>query len=267
MLQVQLLGTFSVASDRRGACATLGANSRRLAAYLFSFPNRAHRREKLIDLFWPEADAMQGRAAFSTALWRLRRLVATEPRARLALQADTREIRLALGEPALVDAHRFQAAVAAAFAAGCTADFEALGRAADLYGGPFLEEYDEDWVLDQRERLQSLYIRALAQLMQWLARQGRHEDALQFGRRILASDPLRESVQRAVMLLYVLNGQRGEAIRQFERCQRALRNECDVDPMPETRALHASIKSGDVFARLPQLADAAFAATADQSAL
>jgi len=55
---------------------------------------------------------------------------------------------------------------------------------------------------------------------------------------------MRETVQRAMMLLYVLNGQRVEAIRQFDRCADALRSECDVDPMPEPCTLGSLIRSG-----------------------
>jgi hypothetical protein len=50
MLHVQLLGSFALQSGLRPLRSELGANGRRLASYLFSFPNRAHRRERLIDL-------------------------------------------------------------------------------------------------------------------------------------------------------------------------------------------------------------------------
>lgn len=98
-----------------------------------------------------------------------------------------------------------------------------------------------------------MYVRCLDDLMRLLARSGHHEDAIEHGRRILAIDPLRESVQRAVMLLYVLNGQGAEAIRQFARRRELLESDCGVDPMPETERLAALIRSGDVFDRIDAL--------------
>ena len=252
-VQIQLLGAFAVWNAQGALCADLGTDGRRLAAYLFSFPNRVHRRDKLIDLFWPDFAAGQGRALFSTALWKVRRMLGAMARG-AAITGSHREVSLQLDDTSLVDAHHFRSATLAAFASQSgTVDFGALDRAVSLYAGPFLEEYDEDWVLDERERLQSLYLRALAHLMNSLAEQRRYDDSLLCGRRILASDPMRESIQRAVMLLYVLNGQRGEALRQFDRCQRVLQVECDVDPMPETRTLMTIIRSGEVFQQLPHL--------------
>jgi DNA-binding SARP family transcriptional activator len=52
------------------------------------------------------------------------------------------------------------------------------------------------------------------------------------------------------MRLYVLNGQRVEALRQYERCRRILKNDCGVDPMPETSALYREIETGAVFSHI-----------------
>jgi len=85
------------------------------------------------------------------------------------------------------------------------------------------------------------------------ARRKHYDDSIAYGLRILASDPTRETVQRLIMLLYVLNGQRAEAIRQFDRFAKALREECDVSPMPQTRAVLSAIRSEDIFRQLPNL--------------
>ena len=76
--------------------------------------------------------------------------------------------------------------------------------------------------------------------MRLFARTACYEDTLACGRDILAIDPLRESVQRMAKLLYVLNGQRAEAIHQFNRCRHLSRSECDVEPMPQTENLGGS---------------------------
>lgn len=129
----------------------------------------------------------------------------------------------------------------------------ALDRAVELYTGPFLDGGEDHWILEQRERLHCLYVRALTAMMHGLSEQDRYEDALACGRRILVADPMRETIQRSMMLLYVLNGQRREAIRQFERCVQVLRDDCDVEPMPETQELNSLIRSGEIFGRLSQI--------------
>jgi DNA-binding SARP family transcriptional activator len=255
VLTVQMFGGFYMAANGKIVHGDLGANGRRLAAYLFTFPNAFHRRAKLIDLFWPDLDASQARAGFSTTLWRLRRQLARHVNpAKAELHVTARELSLTVLDDNIVDAHRFLTLLARAFPrAGSDPDVEALDEAVRLYMGPFLDGDDEDWILEQRERMHCLYVRALTETVRWLTEQNRYEDALVCGRRILACDPVRERIQRWVMLLYVLNGQRGEAVRQFERCERVLRDECDVEPMPETRQLAAVIRSGEVFGNLPEL--------------
>jgi DNA-binding SARP family transcriptional activator len=180
------------------------------------------------------------------------------------LYANLSEICLELPDPNIVDAHRFRTTAEEALSGKEEAlASDALDRAVSFYGGPFLEDYDDDWVLNQRERLQSLYLRSLTKLMGSYARQNRIEAAIACGRRILACDPMRETIQRAVMILYVLNSQRGEAIHQFARCKKALRQECDVDPAPETCALFALIRSGDIFVKLSDLAEKEIARAVD----
>jgi DNA-binding SARP family transcriptional activator len=265
MLRVHLFGAFAL-KQTVPVHVALGTTTRRLASYLFSFPNEMHRREKLLDILWSEADEAQARACLSNSLWRIRQALSSEGQSTLALRANSYDVCLELADTTVVDIHRFRSSIGKSFAADRRSfDLNLLEHATSLYTAPFLEEYDEDWVLDLRERLQSLYLRVLIHIMRTRAQQGCYEDALLYGRRILASDPMRESVQRAVMLLYVLNGQRVEAIRQFRRCTKALRSECDVDPMPETCGLYALIRSNDIFKKLPSLAEAEFGAAKDST--
>lgn len=255
MLKVYMFGGFSLTASGKLAHGEFGAGGRRLSAYLFTFPNAAHRRAKLVDLFWPEQDPDQARAALSTALWRLRRLLASgKSEGRPKIVATSHDLVLEVADNNIVDAHYFESMISHAFRSGdLTQNLADLDRAIELYKGPFLEGDEDHWILEQRERLHCLYVRALTALMHRLSEQDRYEDALACGRRILAADPMRETVQRCVMLLYLLNGQRREAIRQFERCVTVLREDCDVEPMPETKELDSMIRSGEVFGRLPQI--------------
>jgi hypothetical protein len=57
VLSVSLLGASRVARSNEQIWSDLGPAGRRLAGFLFTFPDRPHRRERLIDLFWPELAA------------------------------------------------------------------------------------------------------------------------------------------------------------------------------------------------------------------
>jgi DNA-binding SARP family transcriptional activator len=99
----------------------------------------------------------------------------------------------------------------------------------------------EDWCIVERERLQTLYLRALAKLMAYKTEQAEYDVAIDCARRILGCDPLREEVHRDLMRLHLNAGQPAAALRQYRLCESLLRDELAVEPAPETRSLLAPI--------------------------
>ena len=72
------------------------------------------------------------------------------------------------------------------------------------------------------------------------------ERAIAFGERILSLDNTREKIHRQLMSLYCLAGERNTALAQYNKCVQILRDELDIEPMPETRYLSKMIISGQV---------------------
>jgi DNA-binding SARP family transcriptional activator len=253
MLNVNLLGGASFSVDGAIIRSDLGPAGRLLACYLFEFMGRAHRRERLADLFWGDTDPEKARSALNTAIWRIRKILelGSKGAARHLITIGD-DVILEQSQSVQVDTHKLECASRRVLGrpAGETltdVDMRDVSLAVEFYGGPFLDGFEGDWVLQERERLHCLFIRSTFELMRAAAKQGRYEHALDFGRRILAMDALRESVQRDVMLLLVLNGQRVEAIRTYKRFINLLKSELDIEPMPETKRLHNDILSGEIF--------------------
>jgi DNA-binding SARP family transcriptional activator len=70
-----------------------------------------------------------------------------------------------------------------------------------------------------------------------------YEFAHGYGATILKYDPARERTHRQMMYLYYLAGDRTGALRQFERCVAALKQELGVKPERRTLELYERIKS------------------------
>ncbi|MFQ5420771.1 MAG: bacterial transcriptional activator domain-containing protein, partial [Anaerolineae bacterium] len=98
-----------------------------------------------------------------------------------------------------------------------------------------------DWCLVERERLARLRLRAMGQVMAACLHRQAFADALEWGQAILAEDPLREEVHRALMRCYQQLGQHGRAIAQFQQCAQLLQDELAVLPLPETIAAYQQI--------------------------
>lgn len=244
---VTLFGSLSIrAADGRWR-TSLSGSAGEVFAYLVTNAGRGVRRERLADLFWTEAEPARARAALNTAVWRINKAIARLKGIQLRSASD--QLMLETSPETRIDARLLEAAVRAAGGPDRNEPLDAdvraaLAEAADDYKGPFLDGSASDWAIVERERLNALHLRGLGLLMQDAAARRDYEEALGYGRRILATDPFRERVQCEVMWLYVLNGQRPQALRQFEAFRRQIAREMNVAPMAETRALADYIRRG-----------------------
>jgi len=237
-----MFGPFPIRVDGQPYCLGISGTTEKLFQYLLVNAGKETRREFLADLFWRGSSIRRQRSALNSAICRIKKqltgldgveLVCNRPaiflRIAETVKVDVRELTetvhsISLNEP-------MSPALAEKL-------YQAIG-ACDL---PFMDGVTSDWVLTERERLFNIQIRGMTILMHWLGQQRRYEDALDIGRRLLAADPARETAQCELMWLYVLNGQRAQALRQFQEFRRWLRHELEIEPMPETRALYDYIR-------------------------
>jgi DNA-binding SARP family transcriptional activator len=143
-----------------------------------------------------------------------------------------------------------------------------LQAALALYGGNLLEGSYEDWVLPARERLDREFTLLLEELAARQEAIGDARGALAAAKRLLEQDLLREHAHRLVMRLLYLTGDRAAALNQFQECSRLLRQELDVEPMPETLRLRDAIANGEALGLVqPDAAAPAVSALTAPSAL
>lgn len=248
-LRISLFGCPRISHEGTCVGGAMGKAAKTLLGYLALHPRRLHPRESLVSLLWADLPEGNARHALRTAVWRLRKVL--EPngvtRGTYLVSDQAGAISLNWDSDLWVDVALFERDVAASAdqQTRVLADTESatLQAAIQLYGGELLEGHYEDWILRERERMRCLYIDAMIRLMNSEAALGRHDSALVYGRRILGEDPLRESVQRQMIGLYLESGQRPQAISHYRAYEQLLSRELGVSPMPETRALYAAAVS------------------------
>ncbi|HTY77462.1 MAG TPA: AAA family ATPase [Candidatus Bathyarchaeia archaeon] len=237
-LDLTLLGSFQARHLASGRALRLPRKKNRaLLAYLAVPPGRQHSRAALTALLWGDLDAEGAHRSFRQALFVLK---ATLVRARVrALRTEDDAVRL---DPALVnvDVATFEELLARRTPG-------ALAEAMHLYRGDFLAGLDvaeapfEEWLVGERERLRALAVRALETLLAHHTKVGRDDEALDWALRLLALDPLQESVHRAVMRLHAARGRFGLALRQYQQCVDSLQRELGSEPSSATRELYREI--------------------------
>jgi DNA-binding SARP family transcriptional activator len=243
VVRVALCGPFALSRGSHPINLRLAGKTLDLLRFLLINAARPSRREHLADLFWGTGNPARHRSALTSALWRIRRALAPFDDLDLLTQGDA--VQLALGPGVEVDATRLMRAVEEAErAASDQHDVSArLAAALDACDGPFLDGASDDWALVEQERFFELRMRGLSLMMRRYGDIRRYQDALDFGRRMLAEDPFRESVHCEMMWLYVLSGHRARAIRQYDECETLLRKELGISPMAELQTLRDLIRS------------------------
>lgn len=113
----------------------------------------------------------------------------------------------------------------------------------DLYGGSFLpNRIYQDWTSTEREKLQMLAINGTIKLANLLVEE-RPDESLRLTQNILSIDPTWEEAYRIQMMAHMINGNRAQAIRCYNKCKAVLEKEFGIEPLPITRQLLHSIQN------------------------
>jgi DNA-binding SARP family transcriptional activator/predicted ATPase len=246
-LSVRVLGGFEAVVAGR-PLAIPSKKLQALLAYVALARGRPVAREALADLLWGAVPTDQARDSLRQALAALRKALGP---ARDVLVTERDEVGLKTGGVD-VDALAFEAALSQRDATG-------LGRAVELYRGDLLaglvvrEEAFEDWLAGERARWRE---RAFAAMEALLEQQASADPtaAVETAGRLLALEPVRESVHRALMRVYAAAGRASAAIRQYQLCAAVLHRELRVQPDPATRSLYMEILRAQGAGRSPERA-------------
>jgi predicted ATPase/DNA-binding SARP family transcriptional activator/DNA-binding CsgD family transcriptional regulator len=245
VIRIGLLGGFRVSVGSRAI--EEGAWRLRKAASLVKLlalaPGHRLHRERVMDLLWPELGAKAASNNLRQVLHVVRRTFEQVPstaHSYLELQGD--QLLLCPGGQLWVDVDAFEGTAATARRSREAAAYRA---AIDLYAGELLpgDRYEE-WTEGRREELRQLYLALLTELAGLYEEREEYERGIEALRRVLSEEPAREGTHISLMRLYVLSGQRQEAILQYERLRTSLTRELDAEPGAESRRLYEEIRAG-----------------------
>jgi DNA-binding SARP family transcriptional activator len=189
---------------------------------------------------WPESNLKKARWSLNSAIYGLRKLLASWPHL-----ADCPEhLLLEDGRYRLSPAVRVESDVDefdAHFELGRRLEREGqtqaaakeYERAVQLYRGDHLiDDPYEDWTMVERERLSNAYVYMLGRLAVHYLESGQLQQSIRACYRILKKDSCHEESYRLLMRCYVRLGFRERALRQYRVCEQTLRRQYGTDPSP-----------------------------------
>ena len=222
---------------------------RALLGCMVSVGGRKLTREQIMDSLWPDLDIETAASRLDRSVYSLRQLF--EPTrnkpASSPLLLTEREVLVLADHPQIwIDADAFENLITRANESKDVGQKESLLReAANLYGGPFLpEDSKNEWTRTRRETLQRSWIGLLLELADLQIAREALTGAIDPLDRLLSIDPTNEAAVQRLMSLLAQLGRRGEALRAYKRLHTALQQEYRIAPLPETRALYDTLRTG-----------------------
>jgi DNA-binding SARP family transcriptional activator len=201
------LGTCTLLVGEKSVGPPSTQKARAIFAFLALHRRTDVSRERLLELFWPDADPDRGRDNLRTALWSIRRCLKSagvDPDEFISANKSIVRWRADTS----VDAEEFEL-----LAAGSSAD---IGRAMSVYKGDFLEGDYEDWTVAERERLAASFEAVLGKSLEILP------DA-HVAQQLLARNPYVEEAYATLIEAELRAGRRMAAVAHLERCRSAFR--------------------------------------------
>lgn len=265
-LHVTCFSTVQITLDGEPITRWHSIKTRALLIYLAVEQGRAHRRESLAGLLWPDLSENRARRNLSQNLMELRRALRERANAHQAhspfILSNTHTIELNPASDLRVDVLAFVDALKAVAAHNqhghsdptpCPTCAIALQQAAVFYTGPFLADFSlpdsdlfENWIQTQREIYHRQASDALTKLAAHHESTGNLEEAQQVTRRLLAFAPWQEEAHRRLMRLLAQSGQRSAALAQYDTLTQILMEELGVSPDSESDALYDQVLAGNV---------------------
>ena len=246
-MKVYLAGRFAAESDGvvKDERRFPGRQGRLLFAYLVVGQGRPIPRGELADVLWEGSPPATWEKALSVLASKLRGVLGE-----VILTAAFGCYRLDLPDGSWIDVVAAEEAADEAEAALGRDDLEAARRAGalaeSLIRGPFLPGEDGAWVEQKRRELGGVRARALITLAEACLRSGETQDSVRWAEQAIEVEPFRESGYRLLMETHIAAGNRGEALRVYERCRRLLAEELGAFPSPETEALFRDLLEAPV---------------------
>ncbi|HYK52442.1 MAG TPA: AAA family ATPase [Candidatus Eremiobacteraceae bacterium] len=204
--QLTTLGRFSFQVDGKVNPGPATRKARALMTYLAMNRNVEAARERLIQLFWPDADPEHARDSLKTALWSIRRCL------RVA-GVDDEDYLKATKSTVLWSGETTVDAIELARLARTN---DAIGPAIEAFGGDFLEGDYDNWTIAERERLSLLYESVLARAV----KSSRDVEAAQL---FIARNPYSEDAYATLIEAELAAGRQAAALSWVERCRAALK--------------------------------------------
>ncbi|MFU8772307.1 MAG: BTAD domain-containing putative transcriptional regulator, partial [Anaerolineales bacterium] len=235
MLEIGTLGGLSIRLDGQFVEGIGLRKAEALLVYLIA-EGGEQKRESLANMFWSESSQEQSARSLRVALSILRKKFADY------LDISRESVTVRQNTTIALDINDLETKCA----------FGQMDEALALYRGEFLQGFHvqdspdfEDWVRFKQTHLLINLTEGLHSAISEAIEIGDYSKGCSLANRLLFLDPLNELAYRRSMLLYALQGQRSNALAQYEKYRSQLMEDLGSEPSREMSDLYEKVLHGE----------------------
>ncbi|WP_028829717.1 BTAD domain-containing putative transcriptional regulator [Proteocatella sphenisci] len=247
MLNIKLMGSFSINHGKEELLSKLSSKSAAIIAILICNDNNKMARDKLSSTLW--ADSFEtSNYNLRYNLWNIKKVIPSDESGNEFI-VSTKEYCFI--NPKYIfecDLKVLEDIDAQEIDKENPKTIDKLIYAREHIKGDFLDQFyikDSDdfneWVLFQRARYQKKYIQSLNSLLDYYTNEGIYEKAIEILEDILRVNPYEEEASFRLMKLHIEKNERHLAIIQYRKCYNTLRQELNISPQKKIRDLYMTL--------------------------
>lgn len=245
-IKIYTLGRFALLCD--GQPLTFKGKSQKkplaLLKAVIAFGGRDIDQLVIQDALWPDKDGDAAHNAFSTSVYRLRKLVNNEK----FIQVTDGKISLH-AKYCWVDVWLYEKQVNEARTIWKSGQKQQLDARAvplteqimDNYRGLFLSGESDYWVISSRDRIRNNVVNCITSLGKYLQDEKDWNRAAQVFKKGIEIEPLAEGLYQDLICCYLHQGLVAESLLAYKQCLEVLSAEMGVEPSMKTKSLISNI--------------------------
>lgn len=244
-----MLGNLKIMLDDKIITDNISYKGAGLLAYLAISEDRTFSRDKLASLFWGSSSEDAARYNLRYNLWSLRKILEDNEKGYKILDGHKDTCKFNLNNNVYIDVFHMEGILGKLSQDDNDKYIKSLEKAKNIYKGDFLEGFYikdcsefNDWIFFERERLQRKYFDTLYRLAKAYKTKGNFIKSIDNIEEMLNINPLQEELYVKLIRIYLKMGDRNNALQQYERCRKILREELNISPMEETKEIYKEIR-------------------------
>lgn len=207
-----------------------------LFAYLAKNANKIISKEKILEDIWPDMDPQQTSKWLHTYIYQIRSVMKNLGIGKSLIYKNKGYCLEAKGISSDVD--KFENMIKESTKKNTEDKIKCLENAICLYLGEYLEECYNQWVIDERQRLEQIYLLTLENLSKEYIEAKAYSRAVDCLHIMLKADPLLEKAHEMLMITYEKMNYRIAAIHQYEAFYQMLKSQLGIEPKIEMKNLY-----------------------------